>query len=434
MAQDLMSLIHEAGFTGDAANTMYGIVMAESGGNANAHNTNASTGDNSYGLAQINMLGDLGPQRLQQFGLSSADQLFDPLTNLRVAYQLSGGGQNFTPWSTYNSGAYLNQAPGAVVQASATSNPYNGGTTGSSLTQPTETQAQKKAELEQGVGPLGALLTSVPELAGLLSQAITQGWSLPELQNAVTNSNWYRTHSDTVRNAIALQVSDPKTWEQNLNKEIVRVQQMELQLGVRMNHDAMAQLATQSLMVGGWDQQTLQDQVGQLWSRTNGSNLNVQSGQAAATGQQIRQIASDYGLPVTNYGVRFWTEKILSGQDTIDGNKQAAIAQAKTMYAPFAKQIDAGQTMRQIADPYVASMANLLELNPESINFASDPLIKKALQGTGVTASGQEPTATPLWQFEQQVRSDPRWDRTLNAKQATAQALTDLGKDWGFAS
>lgn len=95
-----------AGFKGSAIDTIVAIILAESGGNPLAHNTNAGTGDNSYGLAQINMLGTLGPARRQQFGISSNDQLFDPATNLRAAYAVSGGGTSWTPWSVYKSGAY----------------------------------------------------------------------------------------------------------------------------------------------------------------------------------------------------------------------------------------------------------------------------------------------------------------------------------------
>jgi murein DD-endopeptidase MepM/ murein hydrolase activator NlpD len=72
--------------------------MKESGGNPQAHNPNAGTGDNSYGLFQINMLGNLGPARLKQFGLSSNDELLDPAVNARVAFQMSQGGRNWGPW------------------------------------------------------------------------------------------------------------------------------------------------------------------------------------------------------------------------------------------------------------------------------------------------------------------------------------------------
>ena len=78
----LVQFARNAGFQGNDANIMAAISMAESGGNPLAHNPNASTGDNSYGLTQVNMLGTLGPARLKQFGLKSNDQLFDPNINL----------------------------------------------------------------------------------------------------------------------------------------------------------------------------------------------------------------------------------------------------------------------------------------------------------------------------------------------------------------
>ncbi len=102
----LYSTLKKAGFSGKGLQTAYAVAMAESGGRSTAHNPNASTGDNSYGLFQINMLGAMGPARRKQYGLSSNNDLFNPLTNAKVAYKLSKGGTNWSPWSTYKNGAY----------------------------------------------------------------------------------------------------------------------------------------------------------------------------------------------------------------------------------------------------------------------------------------------------------------------------------------
>jgi len=102
----LLSTLSSAGFKGKGLDMAYAIAMAESSGHANSHNTNSSTGDNSYGLFQINMIGDMGPARRKQYGLKSNDALFDPLTNAKVAYKMSHGGKNWKPWSTFTSGAY----------------------------------------------------------------------------------------------------------------------------------------------------------------------------------------------------------------------------------------------------------------------------------------------------------------------------------------
>lgn len=120
--QDLVQHVQRAGFRGERAATAIAVAMAESGGNPRAHNPNAGTGDNSYGLWQINMLGGMGPERRKQYGLSANEALFDPQTNARVAYQMSGGGQNWRAWTTYTSGKYkqylgaARKAIGAVQQ------------------------------------------------------------------------------------------------------------------------------------------------------------------------------------------------------------------------------------------------------------------------------------------------------------------------------
>lgn len=103
---EIYTLALAQGLSPSAAKTAAAIAMAESGGNPRAHNGNAGTGDDSYGLWQINMLGALGPARRAQLGLSSNDQLFDPVTNAKAMRMISSTGTNFQPWSVYKSGAY----------------------------------------------------------------------------------------------------------------------------------------------------------------------------------------------------------------------------------------------------------------------------------------------------------------------------------------
>lgn len=97
----------------DKVPTAVAIKLAESGHRFDEVNDTPATGDLSYGGWQINMLGQLGPARRLQYGLASNDDLLDPATNARVMCEMSGGGENWAPWSTYNSGAYLDYMPEA---------------------------------------------------------------------------------------------------------------------------------------------------------------------------------------------------------------------------------------------------------------------------------------------------------------------------------
>jgi len=96
---ELKHLLSSVGFEGDQLKQAWAVAMKESTGRPMAHNQNSNTGDNSYGLFQINMIGKLGPARLGYYGLSNNEELFDPLTNARIAYIMSEGGKNWSPWN-----------------------------------------------------------------------------------------------------------------------------------------------------------------------------------------------------------------------------------------------------------------------------------------------------------------------------------------------
>jgi hypothetical protein len=119
--QQIAQGLRNAGFAEDVIPTMTAVTMAESGGNPYAHNPNAGTGDNSYGLLQINMLGGMGPERRKWFGLNNDDQLFDPATNFKAAKQIYDT-QGIGAWGAYTNGSYKkylgqDSAGGALVQA-----------------------------------------------------------------------------------------------------------------------------------------------------------------------------------------------------------------------------------------------------------------------------------------------------------------------------
>jgi hypothetical protein len=70
-----------------------------------AYNGNRNTGDSSYGIFQINMLGELGVDRKEKFNLKSNILLFDPVINAEITYHMSQGGQNWTSWKGLNAAA-----------------------------------------------------------------------------------------------------------------------------------------------------------------------------------------------------------------------------------------------------------------------------------------------------------------------------------------
>lgn len=95
---ELVDLLSQVGFEGRALKIAWAIAMKESNGRPLAHNDDAATGDNSYGLFQINMLGYLGEDRREKFGVKKNSELFDPVVNAEAAFYMSARGTNFGSW------------------------------------------------------------------------------------------------------------------------------------------------------------------------------------------------------------------------------------------------------------------------------------------------------------------------------------------------
>jgi hypothetical protein len=99
---ELKELLSAVGFEGKALKQAWAIVKAESNSRPMAYNGNRKTGDSSYGIFQINMLGELGIDRKEKFDLKSNILLFDPVINAEITYYMTKGGTDWSSWSSLN--------------------------------------------------------------------------------------------------------------------------------------------------------------------------------------------------------------------------------------------------------------------------------------------------------------------------------------------
>jgi hypothetical protein len=104
--EELVDLLKHVGFEGNALRTACAIAMAETNARPHAFNGNPKTGDSSYGMFQINMIGDLGPDRREKFELGSNSELFNPVKNAQIAHHMTKGGKDWSSWTTLNGSRY----------------------------------------------------------------------------------------------------------------------------------------------------------------------------------------------------------------------------------------------------------------------------------------------------------------------------------------
>ena len=95
---ELVWLLEAVGFEGQDLKEAWAISKKESNGRPLAFNGNTLTGDNSYGIFQINMINTLGEDRRTKFNLDHNADLFNPVKNAQIAMHMSNGGSDWTSW------------------------------------------------------------------------------------------------------------------------------------------------------------------------------------------------------------------------------------------------------------------------------------------------------------------------------------------------
>lgn len=196
--------------------------------------------------------------------------------------------------------------------------------------------------------------------------------------------------------------------------------------GIVLDKNLVKDLAAQAI-AQSWDSATLAEEVAR-----RGSISFEQGGRGlvAKNYSQLQNLARDYGVSYNDAWFQQATKSIVKGTSNLEDWEAQIKEYSKQIYPAFAKQIDAGATPASIASPYVRTMANILELDSEAIDL-SDPVLSQALKN--VDEEGN-PIVKPLWQFERELRQDPRWKFTANAEQSMMAASRKVLQDFGLVS
>jgi hypothetical protein len=181
------------------------------------------------------------------------------------------------------------------------------------------------------------------------------------------------------------------------NNLLRSVRRAAVQMGVSLT-DAQIKTISSRAQTEGWDAATIGENIASI------GKVSGKLGQSAETIDKLKSYAYDYGVAYDDGWYQQATASILEGKSTEENYQQQIKDMAKSRYAAFAGQIDAGLSPLKIASPYIQTMASLLELDPNSVGL-NDPTVTKAM--TSLDDKGN-PSPTPLWKFEQEILKDPR--------------------------
>jgi hypothetical protein len=144
----------------------------------------------------------------------------------------------------------------------------------------------------------------------------------------------------------------------------------------------------------------------------------------------IRRLALRNGIELGEDYIKALVNSVVEGKDTIE-NVELSLRQnyIANAFPVFSEQIIQGRDVYDLASPYIAKMASLLELNQFDIDL-DNPIIQRAIQA--VDTSGK-PTLKPLWMFEQELKELPEYEFTNRGQQEATDLGMKLLKGFGLA-
>ena len=160
----------------------------------------------------------------------------------------------------------------------------------------------------------------------------------------------------------------------------------------------------------------------------NVNALNIPEGPSGKYFVALKNFAADNGLNLSDQAATRYANSIVGG--VIDENTafNTVRESAANAFPSLGDKIKSGIDLKTLADPYIQSMSNILEIPDSGIDLF-DPKIRSALAYT--LPDGKVGTKS-IYDFEKELRQDPRWQFTNNARSQAADVASQVLKDFGF--
>ena len=158
------------------------------------------------------------------------------------------------------------------------------------------------------------------------------------------------------------------------------------------------------------------------------SKLAVPEGPSGRYFTEVKNLAARNGIMLSDSAATEYANKIVAGVLDADTAFNTIRESAASAFPQLADKIKSGIDLKTLADPYIQSMSNILELPSTAIDLF-DPKIRSALSFT--LPDGKVGTKS-IYDFEKELRQDPRWQYTSNAKKTVADSTLRVLQDFGF--
>lgn len=339
-----------------------------------------------------------------------------------------GGGGGGGSWGD-DSGSDGGSGDPNVTYTSSSSG-YSGGGGGGGGTG--FSKAKFYADLSESFGDIDTLLKmdkeAQAELGGkplkwAIDQMVKKRIVDPSIALTYLNqTGWFKKYSPEITKRLVLEESKPEAAKLEVDQRMATLTAALATSGVQLGDDDLNKIARDA-WVYNWNPEQTDRAVARA------ASVALDGGDWAAQTEELHKYADDYGVDLTDPMQRQWQQDYLNKRGS-EGIKSLIRSQASARYPVFGERLDSGESLRSLTDAYFQQAGNLLEVDPNTIDW-SDPLFANGRAFITTNANGQQ-VQKSLADFEKDIRSDTRWVNTKNAKEELTSGAYNLLQRFGM--
>ena len=232
-----------------------------------------------------------------------------------------------------------------------------------------------------------AIVKDNPEIAELLKKAMgPPEWSEQKFTAELRGTNWWKTTTAAAREWDLGSGLDPASYQTKVDEAATAIQTEALNLGIRLSDETVQKLALESQRFG-WGTQTITNAIGM--AAVEGGTEGATQLREGYYGQQVRSLASQYGVTLADTTFNSFVNKLAVGEETLGSFQDYAMTIGKSLYPPLADQFDAGRTFEDVTSSYKNIAANILERDSNAIDMSS-PEFVQAITYVPDTKTGEQ--------------------------------------------
>jgi hypothetical protein len=246
---------------------------------------------------------------------------------------------------------------------------------------------------------------------------------MDEFQAFIIASDFYRNNNALARTRKIAEKNQPGVYAKDLDAYKINTKKRLIQSGVQWTPgvEKQVEIAYQNGMS--------EDQVDQLIIKSG--TIGKLGGSTMSSVSALQSFANAYGVG-NLLNKAYWDSKstaLFAGDTTADDIMNDIKGLAASAYPAYAEGINNNVSLSALASNVTSTVASLLELDPDTVDF-QNPLVKKIMGYINPATGKQE--IMPQWMVDQTVKSTPEWGYTNNGRDSIDSLQYRVMKDWGL--